>query len=79
MLKILKKGGVLVYSTCSIIKKENEDNIKKFLNENKDFSLIDIKYDELQKNGNNIKEQGIIKIYPDENMDGFFISKLLKK
>lgn len=77
--KYLKKGGVLVYSTCSIIKKENEDNIKKFLNENKDFSLIDIKYDELQKNGNNIKEQGIIKIYPDENMDGFFISKLLKK
>lgn len=39
--KYLKLGGELVYSTCTLSKYENEDNIKKFLDKNKDFILID--------------------------------------
>lgn len=30
-LRLLKKGGVLVYTTCSILKAENEDQVKAFL------------------------------------------------
>lgn len=62
--KYLKKGGDLVYSTCSILKEENEDIILKFLNENKDFEIV-----------NNCQ----ISIIPDEKKDGFFICKLHKK
>lgn len=65
--KYLKKGGTLVYSTCTISKLENEDNIRKFLDTNKDFSLIP------QKEGD------FIKLTPSEhNTDGFFIAKIVK-
>jgi 16S rRNA (cytosine967-C5)-methyltransferase len=39
--KYLKSGGKLIYSTCTLSRYENEDNIKQFLDENKDFILID--------------------------------------
>ena len=32
--KYLKKGGVLIYSTCSILKEENENIINNFINKN---------------------------------------------
>ncbi len=40
--KYLKKGGRLVYSTCTVRKEENEEVVKAFLSKNKDeFTLID--------------------------------------
>lgn len=62
--KYLKQGGMLVYSTCSILKEENEEIIHNFFKENIDFKIV---------------EDGIINIIPDENKDGFFICKLQKK
>ena len=35
----LKKGGELVYSTCSILKEENEEIINKFIKNNKNFKI----------------------------------------
>ena len=35
-----KPGGNLIYSTCTLNKKENEDVVQRFLGENKDFELI---------------------------------------
>ena len=60
----LKKGGDLVYSTCSIFEEENEDIIKEFLEKNCNFE---------------IKSNTIINIIPDDEKDGFFICKLHKK
>lgn len=61
--KYLKKGAVLVYSTCSILTEENENIIKKFLDKNNNFKIV---------------QNGIINIIPDEEKDGFFICKLQK-
>lgn len=37
---MVKKGGKLVYATCSILPSENEKQITSFLSANKDFKLI---------------------------------------
>ena len=39
--KYLKKGGELVYSTCSILNEENENIIEQFLKDNKNFKFYD--------------------------------------
>jgi len=36
-------GGVLVYSTCTMNKKENEKQIEKFLSAHEEFCLVDEK------------------------------------
>ena len=38
--KMLKSGGLAVYATCSILPDENENQVKKFLKKNPDFSLV---------------------------------------
>lgn len=59
----VKKGGLLVYSTCSILKLENEIMMKKFLEENNDFNL----------------EKFIKHMPTEKINDGFFISYLRKE
>lgn len=76
--KYLKKNGELVYSTCSILKEENEDIIEGFLKENLDFEICK----ENEKNYENIvifgEQDKYINIYPSNENDGFFICKLRK-
>ena len=74
----LKKGGILVYSTCSIVKSENDKIVEKFL-KSENFELEEINNINIENLENKITKKGIIKLYPSENMDGFFISKLIKK
>lgn len=74
----LKKGGILVYSTCSIVKSENDKIVEKFL-KIENFELEEINNINIENLENKITKKGIIKLYPSENMDGFFISKLIKK
>lgn len=38
--KILKKGGRMVYATCSILPSENNEQVEKFLKNNPDFKLL---------------------------------------
>ncbi len=38
--KYLKKGGVMVYSTCTVLPAENNENVSYFLENNKDYSLL---------------------------------------
>lgn len=74
----LKQGGELVYSTCSILKEENEIIIERFLEKNKNFEIIKIP---IKKENYFFKYQekaGYIKVFPDKNADGFFICKLKK-
>ena len=40
MTKFLKKGGKVVYATCSLEPEENESVVNEFLSNNKNFSII---------------------------------------
>lgn len=77
--KYLKKGGEIVYSTCSILKEENEGIIEKFIEKNKEFEIVKI-----EKIGNKffekyIKNNQYIQVYQNDKTDGFFICKLQRK
>ena len=78
-IKILKSGGEIVYSTCSILKEENEQIIEDIL-KLPNIELIEIDH-ELFKNvsflSTNIK--GTILILPSKLYEGFFVAKLKKK
>ncbi|MDD4834579.1 MAG: 16S rRNA (cytosine(967)-C(5))-methyltransferase RsmB [Lutispora sp.] len=76
----VKSGGTLVYSTCTLNKKENIEIVNKFLSENKDFYFDNIE-DLLPRNlfAPNAKE-GYLELYPNvHNTDGFFISRMIKR
>ena len=78
-IKLLKKDGELIYSTCSILKKENDEIIQKILSKNSNIHLE--KIDIIQKENINIVK-GIndktITILPNEYFEGFYIAKLVK-
>ena len=68
--KYLKRGGVLVYSTCSILQEEGKDIIAGFLSTHPEFKLekMDIPFD----------NDGELQLLPDEELDGFYIARMRK-
>jgi len=70
--RYVKKGGIMVYSTCTLRHNENRDIVEKFLNENKNFDGIPV----LQRIKRTIKEkENMLTLFPHINgTDGFFIS-----
>ena len=72
----VKPGGVLMYSTCTVLRRENEDVVNAFLAERDDFYLESLNLpDVFPKN-----ESGMLTLIPGEyDTDGFFISRLRRK
>ncbi|MGO5359183.1 16S rRNA (cytosine(967)-C(5))-methyltransferase RsmB [Anaerofustis sp. LCP19S3_F7] len=76
-VKYLKKDGILVYSTCTINKEENEDILNKVLSENKNLVLDSINLPFEFEYDKEMAEKGILNVRGDENnTDSFFISKI---
>ena len=76
--KYLKNGGTLVYSTCSILKEENEKNIQKFLSKNAQFKIIKPELEKESYFEKYCKNNKYIQVYQNSQTDGFFICKLHK-
>jgi 16S rRNA (cytosine967-C5)-methyltransferase len=73
--ELLKEGGTLVYSTCSIEPEENILLIQEFLNNNNDFAFENFR----NKLSLTDENAGFIQILQSQyNTDGFFIAKLKK-
>ena len=72
----LKPNGTLIYSTCTLNKEENEDNVKWFLSKYNDAKIEKIYIG----NNNNFlyNDNGSLTILPNDFMDGFFIAKIKK-
>ena len=68
----VKAGGVLLYSTCTVSKDENEKVVERFLSEHKDFAAESFSF-------GGIKADGAYTLLPcDCGTDGFFIAKMRK-
>lgn len=75
-LKILKPGGEMIYSTCSILKSENENILEKVLKTEKAKLMpIELSID-IPALPSKMKEVAIIA--PNELFEGFFVAKIKK-
>ena len=74
--RYVKPGGTLMYSTCTILRRENEDVVFTFLKENDRFYIESLELPEVfPKN-----ESGMLTLIPGEyDTDGFFICRLRRK
>ena len=71
--RYLKDGGILVYSTCTLLPEENEGNIARFLDRHPEFLPVPFSC------GNISAPNGMLTLTPDEHgTDGFFIAKMRK-
>lgn len=73
--RYVRSGGVLLYSTCTILKQENQNVVRLFLDENPEFSteILTLPKPLLQQ------EPGLLSLYQGvDQCDGFFICKMRK-
>ncbi len=79
-IKHLKENGEIIYSTCSILKEENEKVLQAVLKDNPNIEIVPLDLD-------NYKDlpllpvllPGTLCVVPNEYYEGFFVAKLLKK
>ncbi len=68
----VKPGGVLLFSTCTVLKRENESVAQAFLAQHPDFTLETVTFPE----GSGIPAGAMTTLLPcDHGTDGFFICK----
>ncbi len=72
--RYVKRGGTLVYSTCTVFPEENEENVARFLAEHEDFELQGFDF------GSVSCASGMLSLYPDiHHTDGFFVARMKRK
>lgn len=71
----VKPGGVLMYSTCTLLRAENEDVCERFLSENKAFAVEPFTL----PGPVGTSESGMLTLWPHlHETDGFFLCKMRK-
>jgi len=76
---VIKKGGRILFVTCTISKEENEDVVKDFLVRNSDMSLENLKRHVPDWGIDLIDGQGFFRTFPHiHHMDGFFAALFTK-
>lgn len=71
--RYVRPGGVLLYATCTLLERENEDVVRSFLDKRKDFTL-----EKAEVPGDfEGADKGMVTCWPHRhNTDGFFFAKL---
>ena len=71
--RYVRPGGVLIYSTCTLVRRENEGVVEKFLKDHPEFRLEPLPLPaEFETN-----TTGMLRLIPGEHdTDGFFIARL---
>jgi len=77
-VKVLKKGGRLVYSTCTVNKEENEETVQAFLASHPEIESVQLEnlpIELLERS-----QGGMLQVFPqDFGSDGFFVAAFRKK
>lgn len=81
---MVKKGGFLLYSTCTVNQKENEEVIRAFLKDNYNFKLVSfadkIDFFPLDEKDRKKAHEGMLTIYPGKyNTDGMFYALMRRQ
>ncbi len=79
--KLVKPGGTLVYSTCTVEPEENFEVVKAFRREHQDFKPVDLNtvlpFKLERDEDRHMAAKGFIQFLPHiHEMDGFFIARL---
>lgn len=82
--RYVKPEGYLIYSTCTLNPRENEDNVRNFLQSHPEFSIITQPWEKLMEaqteagiDSLRLKD-GMMTVLPGHGLDGFFIAALQK-
>lgn len=76
----VKPGGVLVYSTCTILPEENQMVVEKFLKNNAEFELDDITGLIPGELHGYIENKGFLQLFPNrDGIDGFFMARIRRR
>lgn len=80
VVSVLRKGGRMLYVTCTISKQENEEVVMDLLDHNKALTIEDLKEHVPDWGKVLINDQGFLKTFPHiHHMDGFFGALFVKK
>lgn len=70
----VRPGGTLLYSTCTVLREENEDVVRAFLDNNKNFDLVPFSLGEIKT------DSGMYTFWTHtDGTDGFFAARMIRK
>ena len=74
----MKEGGTLVYSTCSVLKEENEAQIWAFLEKHPEFELLPLPQT-VPERFRQYETTGLQMLEHRDGTEGFYICRMRRK
>lgn len=78
--KYVRPGGILLYSTCTVSRAENSENVEWFLQQYPQFTVEDIKDSLCPELRTALTDRGCLQLLPGiHKCDGFFIARMRRQ